>query len=40
VNIDGANDTTCGQLARSIGVPVCINPDVNKVSPCLQRISS
>jgi hypothetical protein len=31
VNIDGANDTSCRQLARSAGTPVCINSQLNKV---------
>lgn len=31
MNIDGANDTTCSDLARLVDVPVCINQNVTKV---------
>ena len=31
VNIDGANDTGCRELAKTSGVPVCVNPAINKV---------
>ena len=31
VNIDGANDTGCRELAKTSGVPVCVNKDIGKV---------